>query len=212
MSQSERFDDDRIESLLVDFFRAEMPEEFRDEPVDEVRPAAPVARPSTAPRTAAPRTAAPVATRRGANGLVGLVIAGACLAVLFIATNIVRGPSPTSSPGDPDSVADAGPTAAAADDRPVFHLSEEDLFVESVEGHVENLAGERFDTERGPVELRAVRETTNVSAFDPSSGIGVDLETQILDIEIVPIDPEAPNDEPTPRDDDPALPESDVDR
>lgn len=225
-SATRSFDDARIEDLLVEFFRAEMPADLRDR-----APESPAERPVRTPATtAAPApTVTPVATAYSANGsksrgLLGLVVAAACLFVMVLAGNGLRPRSSDDARSDSDNVADAETGADRnADDldvRPMFQLNEDDLFVESIEGHVEDLDRQRFDTTRGPVELRAVRETTNVSAFDPASGFEFDLETQVLEIEIVPIDDASrenedakeSDDTPTPRDDDPTLPESTPDR
>lgn len=206
----------QLEPLLVEFFRAEMPAELRS-PEFDVPDAKAVSETVTvddahvAHLPADAGSPVVVGSRpTGPSGLAVVVVVAACL--LAVVFTIPGGPATPVRDSDgvaASSDADTGDAAPAALE-PAFTLETDDVFVERVDGRVETFGAERIETSRGPVELRTVRETSNVSVFNPETGNGVDVTSEVLDIEIVPIDdPEEPvGDEfPDPRDDAPLPPE-----
>lgn len=168
------WDDDRLDALLTDFFRREMPAELRTARTS--RPAVENARPV---RVSSVRSAG---NRRAPGGVAVIVISAACLALAVWGT--------ASPPGGPSRLADDRPHGRAADAEPLARTpaAADALVVERVEERLEPVERSMIHTARGPVEQRADLRTTNVSVFDAWTGTTLEVELPELDIQIIPLD------------------------
>lgn len=157
----------RVEALLEEFFRREMPAELQ-RVADRRSEAAGGSSPRLARWSASWR-------RPGPAGIAGIVGASAAVALALVALTIHSPPTPDARPAAPQSssgsesgagsgvLADESDAAAPAD---LLQLS----------------------VEEGPVELRSRRQIEKVRATD--SGTGVEAEYPELDILVFPIEDE----------------------
>ncbi|MEX0701613.1 MAG: hypothetical protein WD069_05895 [Planctomycetales bacterium] len=184
--------DERLDALLGEFFRQEMPVELR-QPQPAFRPRTAISRPAfAAPRPAAavaPASARPVSVKRTPGAAAGLVVAAVCLAMAVVLT---VGTSSRDSRRDGGTMVEsrsgipreaASPIAAAEK-----LVADGEFVVERVEERSQPVDRTTFQTSRGPVEQRTDLRTTNVSVFDAQTGTRVEFEVPELSIEIIPIE------------------------
>ncbi len=165
--KSTEWSEPRIESLLSEFYEAEMPPGLRVEA-------------SRAPAITGRRPVAASGTRPIA-ALAGLIAVAICLAAV-VGPLWRQGLTP-SAPSTALAPQQIGPGDSNTPESVV------ESFVSETEQPIERL---RYDTETGPVEQRTNLRWTNVSIRDQESGEDVELMIPELQIDVFPIDEEPP--------------------